>query len=235
MQISVMSFNVQHFSEFHSKKIDYPLFAEAIRSTGADVVGLNETYAEGSVFRKKAQAETVAQALGWHWYFAEAIRLRQGGYGNSIISKYPLTNARTVPIPDPKPRRYKGYYETRCVLRCTAQTEEGPLEFAVTHFGLNPDEQKNAVDTVSGLILPERFVLMGDFNVRPGNPALSPIRDRLADTADAPGGNRPTFPADAPDRKIDYIFVSKDVRVLSADVPELVVSDHRPYLARIEI
>ncbi len=35
--------------------------------------------------------------------------------------------------------------------------------------------------------------------------------------------------------KIDYIFVSKDLKVESADIPEIVSSDHRPHIATIEL
>jgi endonuclease/exonuclease/phosphatase (EEP) superfamily protein YafD len=31
--------------------------------------------------------------------------------------------------------------------------------------------------------------------------------------------------------KIDYIFVSKDVEVVSANIPAIVASDHRPHTA----
>ena len=82
---------------------------------------------------------------------------------------------------------------------------------------------------------PERFVLMGDLNVLPDDRVLRPLRKRLKDTAAALGDSILTFPSDAPEKKIDYVFVSEDVRVTSAEVPNLVVSDHRPYIAELEI
>ena len=232
MELKIASYNVQHFSEFYSNRVDYPLFAKTIRGLGADIVGLNETYGENSKFGALPQAEYIAKELGFYWYFAEAIYLPWGGkYGNSVLSRFPLKNQRTVVIPDPEERKYDGYYETRCVLCCTAETEAGDIDIAVTHFGLNPDEHENAVGTIVPLIREKRFVLMGDFNVRPKNPVLAPIRERLTDTAAFLGENRLSFPADKPDRKIDYLFVSQDIATLHADIPPLVVSDHRPYTA----
>ena len=35
--------------------------------------------------------------------------------------------------------------------------------------------------------------------------------------------------------EIDYIFTSNDLAVHSADIPAIVSSDHRPYVAEIEI
>ena len=44
-----------------------------------------------------------------------------------------------------------------------------------------------------------------------------------------------SFPSDNPDRKIDYIFVSPDIEVVSADIPAIVAFDHRPHTAKINI
>jgi len=44
-----------------------------------------------------------------------------------------------------------------------------------------------------------------------------------------------SFPSDKPNVKIDYIFVSQDVEVVSADIPEIIASDHRPHTATINI
>ena len=107
----------------------------------------------------------------------------------------------------------------------------------VTHFGLNPDEQKNAVKTAAGLIGNGRTVLMGDLNVLPDDPVLLPIRERMYDTAQSFSSLESglSFPSDRPDRKIDYIFTTKDITVLKAEIPAAAVSDHRPYIADAEI
>ena len=103
----------------------------------------------------------------------------------------------------------------------------------VTHFGLNPDEQKNAVDTVVKNLASEKCILMGDFNLRPDNEILNPIRERMKDTADLFSEPLGSFPSDNPIGKIDYIFVSPDVEVILADIPAIVASDHRPHTATV--
>ncbi len=103
----------------------------------------------------------------------------------------------------------------------------------VTHFGLNPDEQRNAVDTVFKNLESEKCILMGDFNLRPDNEILNPIRERMKDTADMFSEPLGSFPSDKPRGKIGYIFVSSDVEVVSADIPAIVTSDHRPHVATI--
>ena len=43
-----------------------------------------------------------------------------------------------------------------------------------------------------------------------------------------------TFPSDAPTRRLDYIFVTDDVKVTSTVIPNVTVSDHLPYGVDIE-
>ena len=143
----------------------------------------------------------------------------------------PIVKAESIPIPDPDPKGYTGYYETRCVLKAEL---EGGITVLVSHFGLNPDEQENAVNTVIKNLTNEKCVLLGDFNVRPENPVLQPIRDLMKDTADHFDAPKLSFRSDNPDRKIDYIFVSPDVEVISADIPPIVASDHRPHVATVK-
>ena len=122
--------------------------------------------------------------------------------------------------------------DTEAILRVEL---EGGLTVRVSHFGLQPDEEENAVKTVIDNICENKCILMGDFNVTPDDPVLNPIRAKMKDTADFFDEPKLSFPSDEPDRKIDYIFVSKDINVVSADIPPTVVSDHRPHTATIEV
>jgi endonuclease/exonuclease/phosphatase family metal-dependent hydrolase len=44
-----------------------------------------------------------------------------------------------------------------------------------------------------------------------------------------------TYPATAPEKRIDYVTVSEEVRVDSATVPDTLASDHRPVLADLTV
>ena len=76
---------------------------------------------------------------------------------------------------------------------------------------------------------------MGDFNVTPDNPVLNPIKEKLKDAGMGFCENTPTFPSDNPKIKIDYIFVSSDIEVKHAEIPEKIASDHRVHTAEIKI
>ena len=232
--MKIMSFNTQHCMNFIDKTIDFPIIAKTITDFGADFVGLNEIRGEGEHAEYTAQTERLAALTGMkYYYFAPALDIPSCGlYGNAILSKIPIVKAENIPIPDPCPKKYKRYYETRCVLKAEL---EGGVTVLITHFGLNPDEQENAVKTVLDNLEKNRCVLMGDFNVTPESELLDPIREKLTDTAKYFSEPKQSFPSDKPDRKIDYIFVSSDIEVKSADIPAIVASDHRPHVAEIDL
>lgn len=230
--MKIMTFNTQHCNIHPTGRIDIGRFAEYLRSSGADVIGLNEIRGEGPGAGYTPQLEELRERSGIaQGYFAPAISLREGLYGNAMLSRLSIVSVENVPIPDPDPRGYDGYYETRCLIK--ARLENG-LTVLVTHFGLNPDEQRNAVDTVLRNLEDERCVLMGDLNLTPDSPLLDPIRERMTDTASFTQDRLLTFPSDAPRHKIDYIFVSRDLRVKRVEVPCDMLSDHLPYAVEIE-
>lgn len=238
MSVKLMSFNVMSCRNYllekkHIEKFELDTFAEEILHHNADIIGLNEVRNEGSAKDFQAQAKILAEKLGYYYYFAKAFGVDGvNPYGNAILSRFPILSAQTIIIPDPETPAFSGYYETRCILKAKIDLWDG-IEVCVTHFGCNPDEQENAVKTVLTQIKNEKCILMGDFNIFPDNPLLGPIRDRLFDTAALFSQELMSFPSDDPKVKLDYIFTSRDIKVLDADIPADVVSDHRPYIAVI--
>ena len=230
--MKIMTFNTQHCKSYLQREINIPMMAQAIRDCAPDIVGLNEMYDQGERPEFTAQTEELARLADYPYhFFAKTIDVAGNNpYGNGFLSRIKILNAEVIPIPDPTPHAYDGYYETRCLLK--AELENG-VTVLVTHFGLNPDEQQNAVNTVLAHLKSEKCVLMGDFNVLPDNPVLAPIRARMQDTATAFAEPRFSYPSDTPDRKIDYVFVSPDYKICAADIPAIVASDHRPHTAEV--
>ena len=76
---------------------------------------------------------------------------------------------------------------------------------------------------------------MGDFNIEPDNELLNPIRAKMKDTSLGFCENKKSFPSDNPRIKIDYIFVSNDIEVVSADILDIIASDHRPHIAEVNV
>ncbi len=230
--MKIMTFNTQHCLNYLEQRIDFDIMAKTITDLGADIVGLNEMYNGGEGAFLMQTGELGRRTGLVYSYFAKAIHEKEGDYGNGFISRYPIIKAETIIIPDPNPKRTPGgYYETRCLLKATL---ENGYTVLVTHFGLCRDEQENAVDTIINHIPREKCILMGDFNVKPDDTILDPIRTKMKDTSSLFDCEKLSWPSDKPRMKIDYIFVSPDIEVISADVPSIVASDHRPHIAEIK-
>lgn len=230
--MEIMSFNTQFCTNFVTKKIDFEIMADAIRKCEADVVGLNEMYDKSHMEEFDSQTKKLAELTGMEYYsFAEACTLEEGTFGNGILSKIPFESVSVIPVPEEEVKRGNQLYEPRCLLK--VRLENG-FTVLVIHFGLNEDEHIHAVQTVLENLEDEKCILMGDFNVTPDNKVLAPIKEKMKDTADLFEEELMSFPSDKPFKKIDYIFVSEDVEVVSADIPEIISADHRPHLAEIK-
>lgn len=242
-QIRVMTYNIQHGHVYLSTKpgdeIDLTKVGDVIREVGADIIGLNEVRGNGDGQNKNytAQAEFLANYLGFHCYFGRAIYFSGAGpYGNAILSRWPILEAKIIRIPDPvDPTVCKEYFEPRCIVRCVVEVPFGKnIAVYSSHFGLNPEEAEHAVTTAVTVLKDEPlpYVLMGDFNLTPDSPMLKPLYKTMNATDElVPEDGRMTFPSDNPQIKIDYIFTSPKVNPLSAKVEQIVASDHCPVWA----
>ncbi len=233
--MKIMTYNVRHFTLFNTaeRNIDFATYANVLNEVDADIVGINEIRGKGDLVGYDDQISEISKLVKMeNSYFARAIMVEEKGpYGNALLSKSQIVEAKTIPIPDPNPRKYDGYYETRCLLK--AKLASG-YTVCVLHMGLNEDEQENAVKVVLDNIEDERFILMGDFNTVPDAEVLNPLRERLFDTALLTEDSLFTWRTDKPYQKIDYIFTSKDIKVKSIAMPKYPYSDHFPLIVEIE-
>ena len=246
MKITFMSYNIQHGMDYLKYKslpddrkydcINLDNIADAIVRCGADIVGLNEVRGRGKTDLYFNEVETIAAKIGYHAYFGPAICFEDGPYGNAFLSKYPIMKAERILIPDPPVRDEDAYYETRCLLKLELDVAGG-ITVYVTHFGLAKAEARNAVATLVETLKTQKrpCVFMGDLNLQPDSEILAPVFEHLQDTAAVFTEPQFSFPSDNPSIKIDYIFASRDAKVISADIPAIMASDHRPYVAVIDI
>ena len=231
--MKIMTFNIQHCMVYKRNEIDFKLYADAISKFDPDIVSMNEVRNESADPEYENQPKILSELTGIkYYYFAETLKFDGvNPYGNAILSKYPIISTQIIPIPDPVIRTGNRYYETRNILK--AKLDCG-LTVMVTHWGLNRDEQINAQETVLENLDNEKCILMGDFNVDYTSDLLEPIRERMFDTAKLFTEPLLSYPSDKPKDKRDYIFTTTDIKTISADIPPIVVSDHRPYVAEIE-
>ena len=231
MNIKLMTFNTQHCLNYIEQKIDFDIMADVVRLFDADIVGFNEMYQGGEAPDFADQVGTLADMCGYSFsYFGEALNEGPfGHYGNGMIARKAPVSVETIKIPSPSDG---AYHEPRVIIK--ARFENG-LTVLVSHFGLTDEEKKNAVKAALTSMEKEKCVLMGDFNMVPDCDIIGPLFAAFKDTSAVATGECLSFPSPAPVKKIDYIFVTEDVEVISADVPAVIASDHRPHIAEISI
>ena len=117
-----------------------------------------------------------------------------------------------------------------------------PLTVIAAHLGLAAHEREtHARELTDWLAGVEEPVVLGlDLNEGPESPAATWLASRLFDVFGHTGrGPGETFPARVPTTRIDYLYVTEQIRPLRAwvsAVPDVVTaSDHRPVIADLEL
>jgi endonuclease/exonuclease/phosphatase family metal-dependent hydrolase len=211
--------------------------ARAIGDVQADVVLLQETGPRLGLYRLAAMLRM--HAVGDPWAFPRR-RVK-----NAVLVRMPLR---------PGLSRFRRFaHSARFYPRGVATTEVVvggiPVLFASVHLGLQPAERLRHVRELLPL-LPSvasgrAVVLGGDLNELPDGRAVALLTARFREvwakavTAGRASGQGFTFPSAAPSARIDQLFVSNDVEVKRARVPDepeiVAASDHLPLVADLAI
>ncbi len=235
MKLKVMTFNIMHAENFLTGQIDYDSIINLIKKYDPDIISLNELYGKG--FDKKiktSQLEYIATKLGLYYYFGKATYLHFIPYGNGLLSKYPINKASTIKIKAPFIHKGGKYYENRSIIKANININNKKLTILSTHLGLNEDEQVKGIKRLENNLPNSNYLILGDLNMDYDNPLLNKL-DFATDTATYFKKRMYSWPSDKPKYKYDYILTSKDIKIISAIIPKEIISDHRPYIADIEI
>ncbi len=196
--------------------------AEVVLAQDADIVCFQEVHQrlpQSSFVNQPGQFE---QLLGLPVTFQANLRLGLGGYGLAVVSRYPVGTVQNHLLPSVR--------EQRGVLEVRLDTPGGPLTLFCTHFGLSGDERVKQAARLAELVNAASFpvIICGDFNERPDAPAVRLLLERtgLVD-ADA-AQDRWTYPVNALEARIDYLFHSPPLVCREISVVETEASDHLP-------
>lgn len=243
-KIRTMSYNI-HSGVGMDGRYDLERLASDIREAGADLVGLQEADVHwGSRSGNENSVEKLAAMLGMHAFFAPIYDMEpetegqpRKQFGVALLSKYPLiaTVNRSMTrlstqhpgsAPEPKP----GF------LDALLDVDGREVSVLVAHLDYRSDPAVRRIQVQEALDVLERLdrpvILLGDFNARPDAPELEPLFRKLTDTWSVNGSDPGyTFPADVPDRKIDYILISGEMQAVSSKAVPSEASDHWPIWA----
>jgi endonuclease/exonuclease/phosphatase family metal-dependent hydrolase len=227
--VRVLSYNL-HFGFDVRGWSDLEGVARAIEASGAEVVGLQEVsrgwYVNGAT-----------DMLAWlqrrlRMPYARFAGASDAIWGNALLSRYPIVAGEVVRLPR------EGVPLRRNALRAELDLGAGRrLSVVVTHLHHieGPDGARVRLAQVPRLVelvaARPATVLMGDLNAEPGSAEIGLLRAAgLTDAFTAAGGgpaDAPTWPADRPDRRIDWIWLSGDLAATGFAATTSTVSDHR--------
>ncbi len=227
--IRVMSYNIHHGkNSLGADTLDN--ITDTIRDNQADIIGLQEV--DKNVYRTqfKNQVKLMASELGMYYAFGSNIEVMGMEYGNAILSKYPIKSFENVHMP--------GFKEKRGLLRAEIKIDGKDMNFLVTHLGLTKQERTKQVKTISEYIkfLGTKTIIVGDFNSKENNEEMNSIKTLMVDSSQGKREHfKNTYEGLIIKSKIDYIFVSPDIKVNKYNVIDTNESDHFPIIANIEL
>ncbi len=230
--LTVVSYNIRH-GRGMDDQVDIARAAGVLRALAPDIVGLQEVDERVTRSNGVAQADTLGYMLGMHPVFSSFMDYQGGRYGLAILSRHPVAGVQHIRLPDGNERRF--------ALLVEIAMPSGDTVAAINlHFDwvANDTARFKQASVLAQVLdtLSRPYILIGDFNDRPGTRTIGLFTARAREAA-KPEAARNTFPADQPDREIDFIFAAParswsvgEVRVID----ERLVSDHRPVLARLQ-
>jgi endonuclease/exonuclease/phosphatase family metal-dependent hydrolase len=233
-----MTYNIHHANPPSKEKtgeIDLDAIVNVIKSENPDLVALQEVDVNTERSKGVNQAEAIAQKLGMQAFFGRAIDYGGGQYGVAILSKYPISEATVIPLPeDAEPQS-----EDRVLTMASIRLPDGSfIRFGSTHLDVRSAANRNLqvqkiIEVAAQESIP--FVVAGDFNATPGSSAINLLDQNLIPTCT--DNCEPTIPVDKPNRTIDFVAFSKTsgFKVISQKViPERYASDHLPVVVNLQ-
>jgi endonuclease/exonuclease/phosphatase family metal-dependent hydrolase len=195
---------------------------------GYDIVGLQEVDCGSLRSGFVNQAKYLASHAGFPWWTHQANR-KVGVIahaGNGVLSRFSPDRVDEHRLPGAIPGR------GALVLRFG--TGSAALWLVVLHLALGRRARRQQLRYVAHLIdRHPHVVVMGDLNTGPDSREVTEFCERAGLVL--PRRDLPTFPSWQPQRAIDHILVSPELEVLSTEVLDTTLSDHRPVAMTLQL
>jgi endonuclease/exonuclease/phosphatase family metal-dependent hydrolase len=221
--LRVVSYNVR------SLRDDRDAVATTLRALSPDLVCVQE--APRFLF-SRAKCAALAGAAG-----LSVLAGGRSAAGNLLLggARVRLMSASRFRLPR------SGRRHRRAVAVAEVEVDGARLVLAGTHLSLDPLERLQQVRRLVARLSDPPLILGADVNDVPGSPPWAVLTATLRDGyATAPHGDAFTFPARDPNRRLDAVFVSKEISVTGCGVPPDLVdparaTDHLPVVADLVI
>jgi endonuclease/exonuclease/phosphatase family metal-dependent hydrolase len=226
--LRVMSFNV-HNGFSRDGRLDLEAIAQVIEESGADVIGLQEVSRGWLINGSADMVQWLSQRLGMAYLFGPT----EGAlWGNALLSRYPIIQARSLSLPPDTLRLRRGY------IQAEVDTGAAVLMVTVTHLHHRPEDSDIRQGQMAWVLdgqPGERGLIIGDLNAHPDSAEMALMnRDGWVDVVRTllPPASY-TFPSERPSRQLDYIWLTPDLAFSEVTVIDTTASDHLPVMVEI--
>lgn len=240
--IRIATYNI-HKCRGMDRRVSIERIAEVIRETEVDVVALQEVVRT----EQQDQLTELARLAGYpHVAFGENRKHHGGGYGNALLSTFPIERSCNYDVTIPT-------HEPRGLLRTDVRLGSGKLLHILNvHLGTGLMERRGQASLLlrEELLLSKDFsaprILLGDFNewTRGNATKLLSEHFRSADAKLAPtgvGSNKRmrSYPGFMPVLHLDHIYYDASLKLTTFQLHRsrkaLLASDHLPLVACLDI
>jgi endonuclease/exonuclease/phosphatase family metal-dependent hydrolase len=247
MTIKLLQWNVWY-------KEDPQKIANKIKQLDPDVICGQEFIQIFKGKNAKDTAKIVADKLGYNYVYEKgdswSNNTEKDTQGNAIFSKFPIVDSKYSYLQQPKHNPRSGKEEGRVYLEAIVQLGNKKISIGTTHLSYSHkfefDEiRKSELDHLIKILETKRgdYIFTGDLNATPESPVINSIKNILKNAG--PKNNQNTWTTKPFDYhgfketklnwRLDYIFATNDVKIMSSEIIKTDLSDHLPILATIEI
>ncbi len=231
--IRLVTYNI-HRGVGLDDRLDLERIAGVLRAARPDIVCLQEMDVAQPRTRELDFPARFTELLQMQCAFGDNYHFDGGQYGNATLTHLPMEFVENFPL------TVQEDAEPRGCLHVRIQTSQGALAVFNTHLSYNDSPRLLQAQEITAHMVGERSLLAGDMNDLDSAPAIqhfkSVLQDSFRPTPISPGH---TFPSDAPERRIDYVFTSRDIRIRRSeplDSPTArIASDHLPWLVEFDL
>ena len=234
-------------------KEDIDQIVKEITRFDADVITAQEFIQHSKI--NLDTAKYVAHKLGFNYFYHTADtwggRKDKETQGNAIFSRFPITKTDFTYISPPKHNPTNALEEGRVYVETTLDIEGKPLTVGTTHLTFTPhfeitDQRKTEANKLIEVIKDKKanYIFGADLNAAPDSYIIKEFAKHLkhvgpdysqATFANQPFDYRGMYQVEGLEWRLDYLFTTPDVRVISTQIMTTKYSDHLPILVNLEI
>lgn len=249
-----MRIKILHWNIWFQERAENIL--KVVKKINPDICCFQEVTVGSKFNGKKDVAKFIGDKLNYNFNFSNSHKYEfpitpkgEVNYGgNAIFSRFPIIKNSNFPIINPKDSP-KLKYERRTCAVSDIRIGKKILKVATTHKSYSSGfmEDKEKISETEKLVsflkkYPKDVIFTGDLNLSPNTKSIKLIENELnhcgPDYSKSTWTTKPFsfmgFEETKLKWRLDYVFASKNIKILNSKIIKTKFSDHLPVLVEIE-